>query len=322
MIDYKFVDSIPITDIAKSLGLIKKGTNYMCPNKTAHENGDSNPSLSLMPNDGTFNCFGCGASGKSLDLIGLTLGTDRKGAYDWFIRSFGESKKNKAPVKFPARYISGDTKRRFVHLVNPKTRLAEMKDIIEIHEKIRKKWTVDAMYRAGVMICDAPYSIVFPNSPQLNYFGKSDSKKAFVVEGRTDYISAISAGLHEKYNIVARATKSAKFSLPTGTESAVFLIDPDDNVDNVVGKCLNMSSEIHGISLNFGDEGLAAFDCKDLSDFILEYDIGTLGNLIDLHGRDVRQQAPSFALRILGKRLKSERLRLIHSFGVEGLCEI
>ena len=54
-----------------------------CPNSTAHQNNDKNPSLALLPKANRFNCYGCGQYGDVINLVQLTLGCDFREAVLW-----------------------------------------------------------------------------------------------------------------------------------------------------------------------------------------------------------------------------------------------
>ena len=60
--------AIPITDLAKELGLEIRGRQARCYNGQAHKNNDRNFSLGLNIKANRYKCFACGESGSVIDL--------------------------------------------------------------------------------------------------------------------------------------------------------------------------------------------------------------------------------------------------------------
>ncbi|OQX71067.1 hypothetical protein B6D52_02720 [Candidatus Parcubacteria bacterium 4484_255] len=64
----KLKQSIPIMDLAKSLGLEIKGRQARCYNSQAHKNNDKHFSLGLDTTRNRYKCFACGEQGSIIDL--------------------------------------------------------------------------------------------------------------------------------------------------------------------------------------------------------------------------------------------------------------
>lgn len=60
--------TIPITDLAKNLGLEIRGRQARCYNGQAHKHGDRNYSLGLNVKANRYKCFACGEGGSVIDL--------------------------------------------------------------------------------------------------------------------------------------------------------------------------------------------------------------------------------------------------------------
>ena len=61
-------DTIPIADLARSLGLQIRGRQASCYNKVSHKHGDKNFSLGLDTKTNRYKCFACGVNGSVIDL--------------------------------------------------------------------------------------------------------------------------------------------------------------------------------------------------------------------------------------------------------------
>jgi len=65
---YVLRGSIPIIDLAQSLGLEVRGRQARCYNSTAHKHGDNSFSLGLDTIRNRYKCFACGEQGSIIDL--------------------------------------------------------------------------------------------------------------------------------------------------------------------------------------------------------------------------------------------------------------
>lgn len=72
--------AIPITDLARDLGLQVKGRQARCFNAPMHKRADKTPSLGFDQRTNRFKCFACGASGSIIDLYKEVKGVDVKDA--------------------------------------------------------------------------------------------------------------------------------------------------------------------------------------------------------------------------------------------------
>src|ERR671937_711614 len=65
--------------------LRKQGSSYkgLCP---FHQ--EKTPSFSVMPERGTYHCFGCGEGGDAIDFVEKTEGVDFVGAIEWIADRF------------------------------------------------------------------------------------------------------------------------------------------------------------------------------------------------------------------------------------------
>ena len=74
-------DRIKIIDLAKQLGIeFTRPKTARCFNRSAHNNGDKNPSLSFDTDKNRFYCFACGVKGDIFDLYREVKGVDFKQA--------------------------------------------------------------------------------------------------------------------------------------------------------------------------------------------------------------------------------------------------
>jgi hypothetical protein len=191
------LNQISAVEIAEMLSLQKgKGSNYHCFNSIAHNNGDKNPSLSILE-DG-FYCHGCRVKGGKLELVKQVLDCDHTGAWEWINKTFGfddskpEEIQQKSPKKLHLRLIRSDNFRfEFVKEDQLILKEATPNDIQEIKKNLKKSYSVETLNKAGVKInhSSGKYAMVFPNGELLYNPGKLD---CFLhLEGRTDWLTAI-----------------------------------------------------------------------------------------------------------------------------------
>lgn len=241
-IDYEKLDRISITEIARRLGIVQKGNNWHCPNKLGHTHGDQNASLAIYEDSGSFTCFGCGAGGKRVDLVKLALNKDTETSEAWLNDHYdisSEVKEVNPNKKFPCRHIMSNEEletrglQRFFHYSynDLQPRMATDNDLYNIKIAIRKSYTLEALNTAHVMISDARRCLVFPGE-KVSYNIKcvKPCNKYLVIEGRTDYLTALSMGLNQFINIIARINKTSKYSIPNDADEVIFLLDPDDSL--------------------------------------------------------------------------------------------
>src|SRR5919108_2857428 len=83
--------------------LRKQGSSYkgLCP---FHQ--EKTPSFSVMPERGTYHCFGCGEGGDAIDFVEKTEGVDFVGAIEWLADRFN------VPLEYEEANPEADAKRR------------------------------------------------------------------------------------------------------------------------------------------------------------------------------------------------------------------
>lgn len=293
-IDYEKLDTISITDLAKRLGIKQSNSgNWHCPNVAGHTNGDQTASMSIYEQSGSFTCHGCGAGGLRLDLVKLTLGLELIEAWQWIAREYGfkagESDTFKKDINLPCRFIKsaaelGEKGSRFSYFMESvlKPRNATERDLYEIEKHIRKRYTLTALNACEVRISDVYNCLVFqPRQFSYNMPCTHSSNDYFIVEGMTDFVTAITMGLHDDFNIIARRNKSISYDIPNTAENVIYLLDPDDfllgcgedkSKQGAMNRCKNgfpknctvksfkFTDKIEGVDLN-------GFKAKDLSEF-------------------------------------------------------
>lgn len=256
------LDTISITTVAERLG-IKKAKNsinsYHCP---AHK--DNTASLTISGN-GMFNCFSCGTSGKTLGLIQLANNCDVSTAQDWFAREFGGKEKSE---KLQVRIIKNDLdkKKRFLYIDKEKLtiRVPTELDLVNCRTEINKKFSEQGFKRAGCFIAEQPYSITFPRKDF--YYNSSNTDSLLIIEGATDYLSALSNDeLLLKFKIYSQLSKTKKFRLPKVKGNYYIILDPDNSAENFISRLEMKEKELREINFHFGN--LLKFNIKDLSDF-------------------------------------------------------
>ena len=259
MIDF---DKIHITNVLERLN-IKKGKNspnYHCP---AHK--DDKPSLSIS-NDGMFNCFSCGASGKNLALIQLAKSCNTADAIDWFESEFGDKKKKIEKIQLRRIGANIDKDKRFFYktLTDCKIRNVNDVDIINCRTDLNKVFTIDGFQRANVKICEQPYAIAFK---KVEFWHNTQGDKGvLVVEGATDFLTLCSnKDVTASYKIYSQTNKTQKFKLPKFDLKYFVILDPDATPENFLN-CLQMTEkELREIKFYF--VYLSKFNVKDISDY-------------------------------------------------------
>ena len=112
----------PILDVAQRLALINSFTpgnitRAGCYNKTAHKNGDRNPSLNLMPDANRYECKGCPEKGDVIDLVQKVKNIGFNEAMEWLDPGFSQLRSASTKID-PATYlqnrkITEETARKF-----------------------------------------------------------------------------------------------------------------------------------------------------------------------------------------------------------------
>ena len=80
---------IPITAIARDLGLCVKGYKARCWRPASHRNGDSDPSVGFQKTKNRYRCFVCDAhSGSNIDLVMEVRGIEMREAVYWICERY------------------------------------------------------------------------------------------------------------------------------------------------------------------------------------------------------------------------------------------
>lgn len=241
-------DSIDLREIAIRLGVQPQGGTYNpqqepstfhCFNKSAHPNGDRNPSLSIY--FGGYVCGSCGVSGKREELIMEVLNCSVETAREWLISNFPFAVEGSS-LPVPAKPISNNSRSiqqvrkidgkipsqyRIKHYEIPSKFLREPteNDLANIAREIKKFYCIEAFQatkcnivegefdlvsKAGKAYKELVYGIALPKRGASNlYITKSvkDTDSAIVVEGVTDYLTAATLNIHQFSYILARYSK-------------------------------------------------------------------------------------------------------------------
>lgn len=304
MIDFAALDKIDIYDIARRLGIegsVEKGV-FHCPNKSGHNSGDKNPSMQIFA-DGGFQCYGCGVKGKRLDLVKLALNCSDTEASEWLQEQYNlkgyinnNSEKVMKPKKYPVRIISRDSNFRWVYVESEQLSLRDCtnEDLLLIRQELNKTFTLDALKLAGVKFGKANFTgrqidcLVFPDT-KLQYQQKAinPTDNYVIVEGRTDFVSALSLELHRYYNIIGRISKKTSYDVSADVEKFIYILDVDDDIEGAVSKCntgIPKNSEVYAIRFDntYLDMDFADLGIKDLSDFVARLQETASGVLISI----------------------------------------
>src|SRR5215469_7188677 len=91
---------IPITAIARDLGLCVKGHKARCWRPANHRNGDSDPSVGFQKAKNRYRCFVCdGYSGSNIDLVMSVQGVGIREALRWICDRYDVPYVSKGIVK-------------------------------------------------------------------------------------------------------------------------------------------------------------------------------------------------------------------------------
>lgn len=249
---------ISLQRLVDGLGLKKsdKNGNYPCINKSAHSNGDNNASMSINIENGLigYYCFRCGISGNPNDLVENVLGISIESAREWIDKytlqngnsSFEfHNEDEKKPKKLHIRYINKKSEKYF-HENESALRLRNVTDddLKVIFHNLGKLYTKEAFKLTETRLSgnneDFDYSIVFSDCD----FVKCKSIETDVTiyfEGRTDFLTAVSVGLHNQFNIGLRYNVTKNFIAKT--DSIYAFLDSDDNESNIVKKIKNFEDK-------------------------------------------------------------------------------
>ena len=82
--DVSYFRDIEVGDVLDTLGIKVVKNRFTCPVKTAHKNGDKNPSASIVPqNKRKWHCFACGEKGDAISLVQKYQNCSFTRAQDW-----------------------------------------------------------------------------------------------------------------------------------------------------------------------------------------------------------------------------------------------
>lgn len=270
-----------IIEIASKLGLKNSSydsngeVGYSCFNHKAHKNGDKNASLHINKNTNVYHCKTCGVQGNSLELVKSVLQISSEEAYSWIEMNLdGKTPwKKKAPAtkkpkknNIQIRYLDGNPQRfAWLNLIKENVRNPIQSDIDTAKKKINKSYSLAGFKRLNIKILNNPYSIILPVVQNKHLVFNSNKDKTIILEGLTDYLTAVCHNLDKHFNIITRYNKTANFKLTKEIlkTDIYILLDPDDDFENVYKKLELDSAEGDVFTVDFEK----IFAVKDLSDF-------------------------------------------------------
>lgn len=249
--------NISLQNLVDGLGLKKSDNgNFPCINKSAHSNGDNNASMSINITNGLigYNCFRCGVSGNPNDLVANVLGISIESAREWIdknalqnrISSYeSQNEAEKKSKKLHVRYINKRNERYF----HPDESTLSLRNVTDddltlIFQNLGKLYTKEAfkLTRTKIhsFIEDKDYSIVFSDCDFIKC--KSfETDVTIYFEGRSDFLTAVSVGLHNHYNIGFRFNVTKKFIVKT--DIIYTFLDSDDTESNIVTRIKNFENK-------------------------------------------------------------------------------
>ena len=303
-IDYGKIDC---RDVAIKLGIKATTTNFKDKTAVPfhcftshHKNGDKNASLSIYDNG--YTC-GCGIHGNTTDLIQEYNKCNGTEAKQWLVDNFAHATNNHTtngiktrptkpvatikPTNQQVRWVEVPptdkdgkyTKTIFVKTANiHDIRTPNESDLQTIQDTINKNYTPEAFQAGGVKFSDniswyntIKTGIVMQIKPANNIYTtkcvNTQSVVGIVVEGITDYLTALSMNLHQDFHVLARFNKSTKLvDIDTNIKKLFVISDTDETADQlikVISGTVKAECEIHQFKFDMIPEN----DCKDLSDY-------------------------------------------------------
>lgn len=205
----------------------KKETFVQCIQPELHTNGDKNPSLRVNTEKWVHHCDVCNLSGNAYQLISQKEGiAEAKDIFKKVEEIFGIE----SVFQIQLRQISRSNENRFIHKMSSECSFFNptQDDLKEINEKLGKRYSLSTFLELKdfVKISKKPYAIAFMKND--NFLYNPNKKNSFlVVEGRTDFLTAVEMGLDKSYGIYSRYNKASKFQLTGG--KYFFLLDSDDS---------------------------------------------------------------------------------------------
>lgn len=209
----------------------KKETFVRCMRPELHTNGDKNPSLRINTEKWVHYCDVCELSGNAYDLVSLKENlSEPKDIYGKVEEIYGI----KSDSKIQLRLISNSNENRFTHKFSNECsfKTTTQEDLQNIIENLGKKYSLSTFLelKKFVKISQYPYAIAFMKND--NFLFNPNKKTSFiVVEGRTDFLTAVEMGFDREFGIYSRFNKACKFQL-TGGEY-YFLLDSDDSEEEM-----------------------------------------------------------------------------------------
>jgi|GEM_PF-4736926 len=336
---------ISIEKLTSGLNLKKASNgNYHCFNKSEHTNNDSNASLSLKQTNGIvgYNCFGCGISGNVYELVIAVKYCNYSEAKSWLLHNvssypdLNKLKKSKdksnTKKKLQLRFIQpSNQNHRYIYKENENLNLREVneQDFKNIYKHLFKDFNLEAFSISGAKINgfenDIFYSIVFSD---ISYIACKNDKSniTLLFEGQTDFLTALSVGLHYDFNIQLRKNKQEKFRLKTKINYAI--LDKDDNeaniqsrIDNLKGnnlQCLTLPESYKDFSDYVNGENLTK-DKQEVLDYILsQVEIVVEDSIIkEISKHNLKFFPPDFDLSEVNDLIYTKDNKLIHNHVVE-----
>jgi len=123
-------EAIPITELAKTLGLELRGRQARCYNGQAHSNNDRNFSLGLDLRKNRYKCFACGESGSVIDLYKAVKGIELKEAINELAEMAGLAKTSHHKPQ-------GMPRNDHTYKSEPEVRLVENSSNLTVYEALK-----------------------------------------------------------------------------------------------------------------------------------------------------------------------------------------
>lgn len=135
-------------------------------------------------------------------------------------------------MKVQIRLIGSNLERRFMfkEYSSLTLRKANREDIANIEKLIKKRYSFDTLEKLGVKISEKPFGMVFSDSQMITY-NPANKDKFIVVEGRTDFVTAVELGLDKYFGLISRFQKPQKLELGKGIY--YFILDKDDSAEHI-----------------------------------------------------------------------------------------
>ncbi|MCL5991813.1 MAG: AAA family ATPase [Bacteroidetes bacterium] len=228
---------------------------------------DKNPSLSISPLNGEylFHDFGDEAySGDVITFAALYYKLDpkrdipkileyacrdlnikiekRNGLHIHRNKSNQVEVRNKNEIKKQIRFIDNSEK-RFIFIKESALNPSEptQKDCDEIYDKIKKRYSIETLIKAGVKInrSEKNYGLIFFGTEDIIY-NPNQLSVSLHCEGRTDLLTLIELGADEAFRLVSHFNKNSIIEIDEGEQ--YFLLDRDVTKEHIISRIKSKKS--------------------------------------------------------------------------------